>query len=299
MDNYTEMDHIKREEEQAVAENEVAESTSQATVYRDIPSAPYINTPQQNPVRNQENTRMKIKPRSYSGETIWRDYQSHFDKVCVINEWNTNKLQYLWVHLDGVALSFVEGLPTASTRSYEVLCEALATRFGADRFAAVFKAELQQRKQIKGESLSALGQEMRRLVQRAYPTFTEAAMEEIAVEKFINALGDAAMRLSVHQSHPTRLEQAVEHAMQLDAWSQAEQKRGAADRDHIRSTPTTDEITLNEIMEEIRLLKNKRREDSNQQAQTKLCYACGKPGHFARDCYKKKSQPSGNGAQLH
>ena len=119
------------------------------------------------------------------------------------------------------------------------------------------------------------------------------------MDKFINALGDAAMKLSIHQSHPTRLEQAVEHAMQLDAWSQAEQERGAADKDHIRTTPMTDEITLNKIMEEIRLLKNEGREVSNQQAQTKLCYACGKPGHFARDCYKKKSQPSGNGAQLH
>ena len=102
--------------------------------------------------------------------------------------------------------------------------EALATRFGVHRFAAEFKTELQQRKQIKGESLSVLGQEMRRLVQRAYPTFTESAMEEIAVEKFINALEDSAMILSIYQSHPVGLEQAMKHTMQLDAWSQAEKR---------------------------------------------------------------------------
>ena len=32
--------------------------------------------------------------------------------------------------------------------------------------------------------------------------------------------------------------------MQLDAWSQAEQKRGAVDKDHIRTTPMTDEINF-------------------------------------------------------
>ena len=179
------------------------------------------------------------------------------------------------------------------------MCEALEARFGADRFTAIFKTELQQRKQNKGESLSALGQKMRRLVQRAYPAFTESAMEEIAVEKFINALGDSAMRLSIHQSHPVGLEQAVEHAMQLEVWSQVEQKRGAADKDHLRAAPMKDEITLNEIMEKIRLLKNDRRKTSNPQVQTKLCYACGKPGHFAKDCYTRKSQPSGNSSQLH
>jgi len=147
--------------------------------------------------------------------------------------------------------------------------------------------------------LSALGQEMWRLVQREYPTFTESAMEEIAVKRFINALGNPALRLSIHQSHPVGLELAVEHTLQLDAWSQAAQKRGAAEKDHVRSIPMQDEITLKEIMEEIWLLKNDKRKTSNLQAPTKLFYACGKPGHFARDCYTRKSHPSGNASQLH
>ena len=305
MEYHTE--EIKREEDHTMAEEEIMESTSHATVYRDIPSAQDIVTPQPSRVRDMEGTRMRIKPRNYSGETTWRDYRSHFDRVCIINEWDTAKLQYLWVHLEGVALSFVEGLPASATTSYEVLCHALGARFGADRFAAVFKAELQQRKQRQGESLSALGQEMRRLVQRAYPSFTESAMEEIAVEKFIDALEDSTMRLSIHQTHPTGLEQAVEHALKLDAWTQAEKKKGygqikgAASKDFVRSVPQEDEMaeTLKALTEEIRLLKNGQKKTSNQQAQTKLCYACGKPGHFARDCYSRKAKPTGNDTQLH
>ena len=102
--------------------------------------------------------------------------------------------------------------------SYEGLCHALEARFGGDRIAAVFKAELQQWKQRQRESLPALDQEIRRLVKRAYPSFMEMAMEELSVEKFIDALEGSAMRLSIHQIHPTQLEQAIKHALKLEAW---------------------------------------------------------------------------------
>ena len=302
MDSYTEMDHeVKREEDHSGMEEARLESPSRATLYRDFPSAQDVATPRPSRAGGVEGARMRIKPRNYNGETTWRDYRSHFDKVCVINGWAVDKLQYLWVHLEGTALSFVEGLPVTATTSYEVLCDALGARFGADRFAAVFKAELQQRKQRNGESLSALGQEMRRLVQRAYPSFTEVAMEEIAVEKFIDALEDSAMRLSIHQTHPTGLEQAVEHAMQLEAWNQAEKKKKVTGKEHVRSVPEENEIaeTLKVLAEEIRLLKEERKGKGNQQGQTRLCYACGKPGHFAKDCYSKKAKATGNAPQLH
>ena len=95
MDNYTEMYHIKREEDHTVIEDKIMESTSHTTVYSSIPSAQDINIPWHIIVRDTENTHMRIKPRNYSRETEWRDYRNHFYKVCVINKWNTYKLQYL------------------------------------------------------------------------------------------------------------------------------------------------------------------------------------------------------------
>ena len=62
---------------------------------------------------------MRIKPSTYTGKTALRDYSSHFHKVCVINGWETTKLQYLWVHLERVALFFAGELPSASNLSYE------------------------------------------------------------------------------------------------------------------------------------------------------------------------------------
>ena len=54
------------------------------------------------------------------------------------------------------------------------------------------------------------------------------------MEKFIDALEDSTMRLSIHQSHPTHLE-AIEHALKLEAWQEAEKKKGVIRKDHIRS----------------------------------------------------------------
>ena len=97
------------------------------------------------------------------------------------------------------------------------------------------------------------------------------------MEKFIDALEDSAMRLSIHQTHPTGLEQAVEHAMQLEAWNQAEKKKKVTGKEHVRSVPEENEIaeTLKVLAEEIRLLKEERKGKGNQQVQTRLCYACG------------------------
>ena len=54
--------------------------------------------------------------------------------------------------------------------------------------------------------------------------------------------------------------------MQLDAWSQAEQKRGTAEKDHVTSAPMQDKITLKEIMEEIWLLKNDKKNELSASA---------------------------------
>ena len=69
---------FKQEEDHMELEEARMEAESNTTVYRVTGVTP-----------------MRIKPRTYTVETALRDYRSHFDKVCVINGWETTKLQYL------------------------------------------------------------------------------------------------------------------------------------------------------------------------------------------------------------
>ena len=45
------------------------------------------------------------QPRIYNGSTSWRDYRSHFERVCKVNGWTTaqDKAQNLTLALEGPA----------------------------------------------------------------------------------------------------------------------------------------------------------------------------------------------------
>ena len=82
-----------------------------------------------------------------------------------------------------MALDFVDQLPEDKTYTYADMCKAMDQRFGSERLATAYKAELKNRTRKSGESLSA------------YPDFAIEAAEEIAKEKFADSLPDATLRL--------------------------------------------------------------------------------------------------------
>ena len=141
-----------------------------------------------------------------------------------LNQWKEEKLDYLWINLTGTALGFVEGLPEAQKTSYDRLCIALDQRFGAERQAAMHKAEVLSKKRMEEEILSALGKDMRRLVSCAYPDFPLTVLEEIPIEKFLGAMKKQEMRLAILQSGHQTLEEPIQKGLQMEDWRIAEDK---------------------------------------------------------------------------
>ena len=75
--------------------------------------------------------RLTIRPREYNGETNWEDYFKYFERVCKLNRWQDEKLDYLWVSLVGPALEYAGCLSVDRTSDYASLCSSMERRFDA------------------------------------------------------------------------------------------------------------------------------------------------------------------------
>lgn len=225
-----------------------------------------------------------VKMNNFNGNAPWRTWKNQFDRIAQMNGW-TDKVNYLWIHLEGDALQFVDELPNALNLHYDELCELIKQRFSAERLSNVQKAELLSRRRAHGENLPQLGQDIRHLVNGAYPSFNADAKEEIAIEKFLDALRPE-LRRNIYQQNPITLAAAIEHGLKLEAWGMVEeQKHGST----VRQAVETED-------EQVRLLKDlqKRMDDfqskkkENYPRSAMKCFYCEKQGHIARDCYSKK-----------
>ena len=76
-----------------------------------------------------------------------------------------------------------------------------------------------------GESLPELSQAITRLVLRAYPLATVELREIMAMCYFIDALQDGDIRLRLKQGKPTSVTEAVNMAIELEAFQLAEKNR--------------------------------------------------------------------------
>ncbi|MCG8048996.1 MAG: reverse transcriptase domain-containing protein, partial [Candidatus Thiodiazotropha endolucinida] len=168
---------------------------------------------------------MKVKPATFDGTGSWLDYKAHFDAVAEINGWNQiEKGLYLAVSLRGQAQGVFGNISTNS-KDYDKLVLALEERFAPPNQTELYRVQLRERRQSASETLSAMGQEIRRLTNLAYPTAPYDVRETLAKEQFIDALHSSDMRLRVKQARPKDLNDAVRHAVELEAYNRAERRK--------------------------------------------------------------------------
>jgi hypothetical protein len=261
--------------------------------------------------------RLKVNPRPYSGNSSWREYLSHFERVSRLNGWNDQLcMDYLWVNLTDSALSYVDNLSSERTKSYSTLCEAMEERFGDKQIAEVFKSELRSRRRQSGESLPALAQDINRLVQRAYPDMGQQGMEELALERFREAIPDQEQRMAVFRSRARTLDQAVKTALETESWQISErsrmpqrirgvncpeQQQGDDENWPVRSSRTNEleDKMMKRIEELINAVKIEKTDQVPQSDRRMIprCYYCNKLGHIERDCRKKKADAKRNAEQ--
>ena len=291
-----------------------------------IGSNPVTSTPNIVETKPHASGSVKVKPATFDGTGSWLDYRAHFDAVAEINRWNqTEKGLYLAVSLRGQAQGVFGNISTQS-KDYDKLVKALEERFAPPNQTELYRVQLRERRQTASETLSALGQDIRRLTNLAYPTAPCDVRETLAKEQFIDALHSSEIRLRVKQARPSDLNDAVRHAVELEAYNRAERKKQegqgylfSANASESRTTEQSDcnntsietlTKTLKLIQDELKSIKTQRPEyrrykpygqwranqgaprSPNRQPYQRRCFSCGSTDHIIKDC-KQKQQEQG------
>ncbi|CAG2239410.1 unnamed protein product [Mytilus edulis] len=242
-----------------------------------------------------------VKTATYDGKGPWLDFRSHFDACSQINNWtDKEKGLYLAVSLRGQAQGVLGNLTQESRQDFKELVKALEERFSPSNQTELYRTQLRERHQRAVETLPELGQDIRRLTNLAYATAPNEVRETLAKEQFIDSLIDSDMRLRIKQARPTDLNDAIRHAVELEAFNKAESKRiegqgflrTASENRHSADNMTSQLLktmseTLIELQKEMRDLKqnNKgRKQGGAPQPCSFRCYACDEVGHRAFNC---------------
>lgn len=179
-----------------------------------------------------------MKAATYDGQSSWRDYRAHFETCAEINQWDYNdKGLYLAVSLRGQAQGVLGNL-AHNSRDFDSLLQALEERFAPPNQTELYRVQLRDRRQKASETLGELGQDIRRLNNLAYPSAPAYLKETLAKYQFLDALQSADMRLCIKQVRPVSLNDAIRHAVELEAFYRAE--RTKPDR-HVSAVGTDDD----------------------------------------------------------
>ena len=107
---------------------------------------------------------------------------------------------------------------------YDELAKALEERFAPPNQTELYSVQPKERRQRASETLTELGQDIWRLANLAYASAPIDVRETLAKEQSIDCFHSSDMRLRIKQARPKRLNEAVRHAVELEAFVKAEKK---------------------------------------------------------------------------
>ena len=243
-----------------------------------------------------------VQPDRLDGSVCWQDYITHFEICAEINEWSdVQRATHLAVSLQGPALELLCDMPREMRHSYIQLTQHLSAWFGSQGKTDLFRTQLKSRVRRFCESLPELSQAITRLVLRAYPQATVELREIMAMDYFIDALQDGDIRLRLKQGKPTSVTEAVNMAIELEAFQLAEKNRMMSRvKGYVRMSKVDDgyqalkdklaclERQLNKISTEKKdgkvVTKLQRQSTRRRRRKSVRCWRCNEMGHYLSEC---------------
>ena len=243
-----------------------------------------------------------IIPDTFNGEDDWDQYISHFENCAELGHWTERERALtLAACLKGQARVFYSSLASRDGYNYGSLVARLEQRFGSAKQHIRWLSRLQSRERMPHESISAFGDDVRLMTQRAYPSLDSCAKEMLALQHFYNAM-TAEMRFRLIDRGVKSISEAVELVERYEEVL-GSNNYGGRQGDVVRSvgrTPrnqsTKSTVTLKSGFEEKlmaivgrleRLEKRKYTHQDNKHSRNNVdtnCFRCNSPSHMYRNC---------------
>ena len=153
------------------------------------------------------------------GKQSWSDWVDHFDSVADVYEWDEEaKKKWIRARLIGRAATAFRRLSEADRATFDKIVAALTKRIEPECRKELYVAEFQRRRRRRNEDWVAYGDDLKTLVERAYPTLQVEAQELLALNQFLAQIENQQVAFAVRQRAPMTVDAAVASVLELETY---------------------------------------------------------------------------------
>lgn len=256
--------------------------------------------------RNSVLKSLPMKPQTYNGDEDWEAYLSHFEICAELGRWShQDKALSLAACLRGNAQVYYMTLKPAERSSYHGLTLKLGQRFGNTRQQPMWISRLEARTRKPNESIAELGDDLRRLAQRAYSNMNHDAREMLALNQLYKSV-TPELKYKCISDNCTSVTKAVtiiemyEGILGAESGKRKYVRQATANHENsqqLTAQPTNnngDISSLQSTIKQLQLCIERLTRRYNNQARvnqglgdrngSRLCYICLSPTHLQRNC---------------
>lgn len=276
------------------------------------------------PEAGHDGGRMKrplVLPEPFCGEGCFSEWVDHFDNVAAVNGWEApEKLLWLKVRLTGRAQSAFKRFSEEVRQDYDRAVEALTRRFEPESKRQLYLAELQTKRKKRTESWADFADDLKTLVDKAYPDLDSLATEQLALTQYLGQLTNPQVAFSVKQQRPRTINEAVTATLEMEAYLVPGTGAAVAATNLQEDTQTTGAVQMlardppewlkqiTERLDKLELDLQRRQPGTRPAARRRsqgrhseergdargpvICWRCHQEGHFARGCAEPRASRS-------
>ena len=224
----------------------------------------------------------------YAGITALEPYLAQVGLAAANNQWNNQATAaHVALALEGKAQQVLLDLTPTERLDYAILAAALERRFGKRVSKDNMRDQLTRRRRQEGETLGTYAADVRFYACRGYPTFEEAALEELALGAFIHGLTPERLKEHLRIMAPSSLNAALDEAERVEAVMTPCKRPGP----QVCRADVSDEegnvegrVVSQAHPSPTRPDRRRPTHGSRERRFNDLCWRCGEVGPWAPDC---------------